>query len=117
MDTRSKGNRLYARIRYDIHEYQKPWVELWQTGSLHSAGGTGEADLFAGPGQKIVAMKNGIKQAIRTHLRARVFNKPKKITGEVLFSEPPHLYINAAGYFAKVRVKVKIEEIRPYSAY
>lgn len=117
VDTRREDKQLIARIRYDIAEYQKPWVSLWQGSSIPTATARGTGNVLKGFEEKIGAVEDGVKEAVRAYLRRRVYNKPKRITGECAFAEPPRIHADAGEYHAKVRIKLKIEEVRPYSAF
>ncbi|RKX76145.1 MAG: hypothetical protein DRP87_12735 [Spirochaetes bacterium] len=115
--TRTDDDRLYARVRYRLADFQQDWLKLWESTTLPTASGTGRGDLFGGYKEKFTALRQGIKQAIRDYLRERVFNKPKEIRGEVLLMGAPYTIIDSGTYSAKVKIKLKIDEIVPYTLF
>lgn len=117
MDTRREEEKLIARIRYDIASYQKPWLTLWQSSSIPAASARGTDNALLGIEAKIGSIKDGVKEAVRAYLRQRVYNKPKRITGEVLLCEPPRIFVDAGAYRSKVRIMMRIKEVLPYSAF
>ena len=117
MDTREAEDRVFVRIRYFLNEYQDPWISMWQSNTLPTNSAFGEAPLYRGPENRIEAINQGVKQAVRNYLRQRVYNKPKSITGEVVLQAPPRIVIKAGAYRATVDVKMKFEEVRPYSSF
>lgn len=117
MDTREAEERVYVRIRYFLNDYQEPWITMWQSNTLPANSAFGEAPVYRGVENKIEAINRGIKQAVRNYLRQRVYNKPKKITGEAVLQAPPRIVIKAGAYRAAVDVKMKLDEVRPYSSF
>jgi hypothetical protein len=117
MDTREAEDRVYVRIRYFLNEYHGPWITMWQSNTLPTNSAFGEAPVYRGVENKIEAINQGVKQAVRHYLRQRVYNKPKLITGEAVLQSPPRTVIKAGAYRAAVDVKMKFEEVRPYSGF
>jgi len=116
-ETRVENGRLLCRFSYDLKDYQKDWVNLWRSNDFPSAGALGTGSVFNGTAGKYEAMENAVKEAVRAYARERVHNKPKRIEGEVVFSEPPRMYLDAGNYTAKVRVKLNIKKMTGYMRY
>lgn len=116
-EVRVSGNRKYALIRYYPHDFQKSWIEYSGSNLLSRASAYGYGDVFKGHSQKLKSIGEGIREAVRSYLRKRIFNKPKEIRGRAVLSDVPYVYIDAGRYVAKVRVKLDIREIIPYKIF
>jgi len=117
MNTRMVDNRYYIRVRYNLKEYQIHRRQAWATNTYQSAGGRGNVSLQEGYRGKFRSFEEAIKNALRAYLQARERNKPREISAQVAYQEPPYTRIDAGGYHSKVRIKLKIKELQPYSAY
>lgn len=117
VDTWVDGNLLHAYVRYIPREHQLRWIRMMRSNIYHTATARGSATMFAGPGGKYDAVAEGVKEAIRAHLRPRIYNKPKEVTGNVVLTEVPYVMIDAGEYSAKVSVRIDIDEIVPYRMY
>lgn len=117
LDTRTEGERFYVQVRYDLADYQQRRRRMWRSNTIPDASGRGTAPLSEGYRGKYTAFEEGVKQALRAYLRPRELNKPREIRGRVLYLEPPSVTIDAGGYHARVRVKIRLQEVLPYSAY
>ena len=115
--TWTKEGRFYARFRYLLAEHQILRREGWKSNTIPSTIARGSAPLFEGYRGKYRSFEEAIKEGLRAHLRPREFNKPREIRAQVLFLEPPYTRINAGGYYSKVHMKLRIEEVVPYGAY
>ena len=117
VETSAENNRLFALIRYAPEEHQLRWLRMMNSNIYPRAAGRGRASLFGGPVEKYTAMQEAAKEAIRAYLRARVFNKPREVRGKLVFSETPHVIIDAGEYVASIRIRIDIDEIIPYGMY
>jgi hypothetical protein len=117
LDTRIEDGRFYARFRYDMAEHQVMRRASWKSNTIPSVMAVGTVPLYEGYRGKFASFEEAIKQGLRNYLRPREYNKPREIVADVLFLEPPGTMINAGGYHAKVRMKLRIEEVVPYGAY
>ena len=106
-----------AELRYELEDFQRGRIAFWESNTIPTAAGTGVGDLFIGREGKYEAIRQGIKEAVRNYLRPRSFNKPREITGEIILTGVPYIIIDAGGYHAKVRIKLRITDVLPYSAY
>ncbi len=116
-DVRIDGNLLRAYVRYIPTDHQLRWLKMMQSNIYSDATGWGQASMFAGRAAKYRAMEEAAKEAIRAHLRPRIYNKPKEVRGSVVFAEAPYVLIDAGEYKAKVTVKIDVDEIIPYRLY
>lgn len=115
--TREAEGEFYVRIRYRFYDYQHPWITLWRSSSLPVLGGEGEASFTEGYSAKRTSIENAVKNSIREFFRARIYNKPKEIKGEVVFTRPPRTRIRAGAYKTDVRLTLRSEEVIPYQFY
>jgi hypothetical protein len=111
--------RLYARVRYDLQDFQSARRRAWQSNAIPTAAGTGRASLFASsaPEGKRRSLEEAFKEAIRNHLRPVLFNKPREVRGELLLWQAPRVVIDAGDYLTAAAVKLRVQEIRSYSFF
>jgi hypothetical protein len=111
--------RLYARVRYDLQDFQSARRRAWQSNAVPTAGGTGHASLFASaaPEGKRRSLEEAFKEAIRNHLRPVLFNKPREVRGELLLWQPPRVVVEAGEYLTAAVIKLRVQEIRAYSFF
>ena len=114
---RSSDGAFVARLRYDMAPFQLARYEAWRSNILPPAFGAGSANLLRGFDGKISAIEEAVKQAIRSHMRGKTFNKPRTITGRVLLQEPPEVGVASGEYVAKVETFLIIDEVVHYTAY
>ena len=116
-ETRIEEDRVFLDIRYLLQGPQELMRRSWMSNTLPDCEGTGKGRYFTGPEEKITAYKEGMKIAIREYLRARKYNKPKEIRGELLLYEIPRVIIKSGDYLAWVKIKLSIKEIKDYRVY
>jgi hypothetical protein len=111
--------RLYAKVRYDLQDFQSARRRAWQSNAVPAAGGIGRASLFAAsaPDGKRRSLELAFKEAIRNHLRPVLFNKPREVRGELLLWQAPRVVVDAGDYLTAADVKLRVQEIRPYSFF
>jgi len=111
--------RLYARVRYDLRDFQAARRRAWQSNAIPTAAGTGHASLFASPAPagKRRSLEAALKEAVRNHLRPVLFNKPREVRGELLLWEAPRVVVDAGDYLTAATVKLRVQEVRPYSLF
>ena len=117
VETRVHENLLFAHIRYFPSEHQTRWLRMMESNIHHTSSGRGGASMFLGVGGKFDAIAEATKEAIREHLRPRIYNKPKEVRGKVVFTESPYIIIDAGRYEAKVSVRIDVDEIIPYRIF
>jgi hypothetical protein len=111
--------RLYARVRYDLQDFQASRRRAWQSNAIPTAAGMGRASLFtsSAPAGKRRSLEEAFKEAVRNHLRPVLFNKPREVRGELLLWQAPQVLVDAGQYLSKAAVKLRVQEIRPYSFF
>ncbi len=117
VETDVEDTRLYARVSCTLTDFELSRRNAWSSGAVDMATGTGEGDLFKGYTDKITALQNAIKEAIRENLRTRVLNKPREVKGEVLLWEDPRTVVRAGRYFTTAKVRLHVSEIVPYRIF
>lgn len=117
LDVRTNENRYYVHIRYDLADYQTARLQSWSSNTFESVAGRGTAPLYEGYRAKFDSFEQAIKNAVREYVRRQIKNKPRQIEARVLLVEPPYTIIDAGGFHSKVRIKVDLREVLPYSAY
>ncbi len=110
--SRLEDSTLVVRIRYDMEPFQHGRREAWDSSRIPSASGIGSAPYHKGREQRYTAMEDGVRQAIRNHLRSRIFDRPRRIQGDVLFEEAPEIFVKAGEYRARVQIRLKVRKIR-----
>ncbi len=117
LETERRDGRLYARLEYRLAESQAARRAAWSSNTIPAAAGTGEGSLFRGPGQKRTALEAAIREAIRNHLRPKIFNKPREVRGEVLLWGEPRTLIRASAYVTSIEARVRVAQLVPYRIF
>jgi len=117
LDTWMRGNKFFARIRYDLSSDQMLRLRFWNSGVHASASASAEAALSLGYLGRIEAHRQAIKQAFRDYLRSIEPNKPRVATGRVVLAEAPISAVSAGGYRSTVRIRIDLEDLHPYGAF
>jgi hypothetical protein len=114
-----REGRLYAKVLYDLQDFQSARRKAWESNSLPTAAGSGTFSLFtaAAPEGKRHSLSEALKDALRNHLRPIVFNKPREVRGELLLWREPQVLVDSGSYLTRVIVKFRVKEIRPYSLF
>ena len=116
-ESRRESGRRYALIRYWISEEQSSWVRFWDSNVHATAAAFGAGDFFDGRVAKFAAMEAAIRESVRAYLRPRELNKPKEISGRLVFAEAPYVIIDGGEYRAKVEVKLDVREVVQYQIF
>jgi len=117
LQTRTDGSRLIASLLYSLAPFQERWKQSWDSNLFPTATGRGSGSYYGGFPQKLASYRDAIKEAIRGYLRARVYNRPREVTGEVALQGSPSTIIESGEYFTTVTVKLKLDRIEPYRVY
>jgi hypothetical protein len=117
LSTRVEDMTLHGRFQYRPADFQRSRLSAWLSADVPSVGAEGEAPFWEGHDARIPAVEDGIRLAIRSLLRTQVRNKPREARGSVLLLGTPRIYVGSGAYKARVDVKVKVDEIRPYAVY
>jgi hypothetical protein len=117
IDSEVRDKRLYVTITYTLQDHQAARIYSWKSVSIPVSAGRGEGDFFQGYKEKITAITNAMKNAIRNYLQKRLANKPREIRGEVILFETPGTFIHAGTYTSTAKIKLNIKEIIPYRIF
>lgn len=117
LKVRTTDNKYFVHMRYNLADFQQRRLRAWGSNTLAVAAGRGTVPLHGGYRAKFDSFDQAIKNALRDYLRPRYRNKPSRIQAAVALQEPPYTVIDAGGYHSKVRIKIDIREVQPYSAY
>lgn len=117
LETGQEERRMSARIAYSLTDREAARRQSWGSNTVPLAAGSGEASVMEGPGGRLTAIKEAVKNAVREHLRSRIYNKPREITGELLLWEGPETALRSGFYAARVKVRLRVGEIIPYRIY
>ena len=115
--TRREEDIYIIKIRYTPEVFLLYRLDGWRSNAIPRSAGLGTGNLFQGYKEKIAAVENGIKSAVRTYAQGKVFNKPREITGEAALEGIPYIIIDSGEYRAKVSVRLRNLDIIPYSTY
>lgn len=63
------------------------------------------------------AVQNAIKDAVREYFRTTLKNKPKELTGRVLLTGTPQIFIKQGRYFAELDFFIETDKIIMYTSY
>jgi hypothetical protein len=110
---------LYAKVLYDLQDFQSARRKAWESNTMPVATGTGRFSLFSGPAPegKRRSLEEAFKDALRNYLRPIVFNKPREVRGELLLWQQPQVLIASGSYLTRVTIKLQVKEIRAYSLF
>ena len=112
-----KDGKYTAEIRYDLSDQQLPWHQSWATNILPDVSAVGEGSLYEGFEGKIDAINNSVKESLRAYLRPRIYDKPRRISGQARFAGVPYITIEQGHFRCMSKVTLRIDEILEYRAY
>ena len=113
LQTDVRGGRVYAKLEYQLQDYQIARRRSWSSNSIPVSPGTGRANLFEGPGEKLTAVREAIRDAIDAYARSRMLNRPRQISGELILWDGPTTWVHEGAYVSTVKVKLLQEEVIP----
>ena len=115
--TSVEETRLFAQVSYTMTPAEQLRREAWAGAVVDAATGTGGAPTMKGREAKLEALRNAIKDAVRNHLRTRIFNKPREIRGEVVLWDDPQVWVASGSYHAVARIRLRVVEVVPYRIF
>lgn len=110
-------NNFRAYVEYAPDASERAYYLSWRSISYPAADGTGKALIGGGAANRVKAIEDGIKDAVREYARTKVKNKPRLVRAVAALERPPSIMVRAGNYVARVRIRLKIEEILSYAAY
>jgi hypothetical protein len=115
--TERRGNRIYVKLNYYLESFQEARRAAWSSNTFPIVSGSGRGNFFAGTTAKSESLQQAIKEAIRNHLRPRIFNKPRELSGQLLIWQEPRTVIQEGSYVTRVTIKLRVGEITPYRIF
>ncbi|MDC7226262.1 MAG: hypothetical protein PQJ61_05820 [Spirochaetales bacterium] len=112
-----ENGRYVAELRYDLADYQKPWEASWNTNILPGITATGAGSVYDGFDGKKAAIEDSVRESLRSYLRPRIYDKPRRISGRARLAGVPYITIDEGLYHCKAKITLQIEEILEYRAY
>jgi len=121
-DTEIKNMRLRVWTDYHLSELQQRRVQMWRTGIIRNAQGTGYGPyaLEEYPGWFAVkksALEDAARAALRAALRGSERNRPKEVTGLISLASFPRYFIDSGRWAVAARFRVQVSETILFSAY
>ena len=116
-EMRTDANLIHGRFFYYLEDFQRRRVIAWQSNALPSPSGIGEEPIWTGVENRVTAIENGVRLAVRNYLRERVYARPRQIRGTAVLAEAPRIRIVDGSYRAEVLIHLHIEELEPYRVF
>jgi hypothetical protein len=116
-ETTVDDTRLWARMSYALDDDESLRRSAWESNTAALSTGQGKASVMQGPGAKMGALRDAVRDAIRRSLDVRYVNKPREITGEAVLWDDPECIVRAGFYFTTARVKLMVRELVPYRIF
>jgi len=117
LQTWIEDSLLVARVGYDVSPEQSGWYQGWHSSANVRSAGIGVSSLFLGPTHKTDAVSDGIRAAVREHVRASEFTRPQQIIGAVLLASYPEFGIVRGNYQATVDILLQIDRIDRFQTH
>ncbi|WP_455382967.1 hypothetical protein [Salinispira pacifica] len=118
IDTRTEEKQLFVRFAYRPADFQSMRLEGWHSSALAHATGLGTSSYLAGPSKgRPASVREAIKNAIREHVRQRVYNRPREIRGSLALLDAPRIIVQGGDYQATVRIALEVSKVVPYTVF
>ncbi|MDD7014316.1 MAG: hypothetical protein SO116_03575 [Treponema sp.] len=111
------GNKLISWVYCDRTKEQIRSYDMWNSivhSKIHGNGSGSVEDGFEGIKE---ACSNAVKNAVREYWRTMIKNKPKEISGKVLLTGNPRIYIKEGKYIVDLDFFLETDRIVPYRYY
>lgn len=124
--TRLDGSLVYATLRYVPAQAARSQLAAWSSAVYAVAQGRASLNAFpasagTAPQDRMqlrhAAIQTAVKEALRDYLRGQTLNKPREVRGSCVLAVLPRLVLSSGQYTASVRLRVRVEQIIPYSLY
>lgn len=112
-----EDNRFNCFVRYVRNQNQLQSFNLWSSIQNPTVRGTGKGALEKGFEGIKDAAAEAVKDAVRTHYRSEIKNKPKEITGRVIIRKNPVIGINSGNYVINLDFFLESGRIKTYSIF
>ena len=117
--TRKEEARTIVRLEYRCEERHRTWLNFWSSSAFPviAGAGAGSNPVILGAETRREAIEQAVKESVRSYMRGRIHNKPRSISGNFVFTEPPVIRYSAGLYTATVRMKVDIADVEAYKFF
>lgn len=109
--------KLRCWINTERTDSQYLSLREWNSVTVPKIHGTGSGSLEEDFDGIKKAVENAIKDAVREYFRTVIKNKPKEITGRVLVTGTPEIYIKSGRYYANLDFFMETDKIKEYNSY
>lgn len=116
-EMRTDANLIHGRFFYYLEDFQRRRILAWQSNALPTPSGIGEAAIWTGVDNRVAAIENGVRLAVRNYLRERIYARPRQIAGTAVLAQAPRIRIVDGNYRAEVLIHLQIEELEPYRVF
>jgi hypothetical protein len=106
---------LMVLFHYWPDDYQNRRIRISQGGGFQSSAAVGGVPMML-EDARTLSLKEAVKQALRSDLRAVIFNRPLEVTGSVYLSGPPVISIRAGEYTSRVKILYRREDLKTFPA-
>lgn len=111
-----EGTNAAAYVDFRMNADETDRFRQW-SGSLYPRS-QGEGRVPArSRNSRFAAIEDAVRSAVREYARGATLNKPREITGWCAFEQPADIRFQAGHYLARVKIRLKIEEIRHYEVF
>lgn len=117
VSTRRDKYRTYGRFYYTPSRSQQARLEAWSSVALPRSAAEAHTSIAGGREAKYGAIESAVREAIRGYLRTRIHNKPREIRGSITFVEPPKVRLDAGAYVARVKIALRVNDVREYEHF
>lgn len=107
----------FLRARYLPKSFEIALLESWVSSHIVSSGGTGYASYFKGSGDKLQALEDAVRDAIRNYARGISHNKPARIEGHAILVDPPQNVVASGQYRTRVVIRLMISAMDQYRTF
>lgn len=110
----SNNEQTEYLCRYRPRPDERRRRELWQSTRFQSTFGRGEASLFEGFKARELAVEDAIRNALINLFKESLANKPRAVEGNLIWVEPPRIFLNKGLLVAEVKLRVEELQVDRY---
>ncbi len=117
VDVRGRDNKVMLLYRYYPEKSEYLRISSWLSAAIPSVIGYGEGRYILGHEGKMEAYRQALKEAVKEYARVRIRNKPRRLEGSLFLIDTPTVGVQAGKYNVRMRLKISLKEVDPYSTY
>jgi hypothetical protein len=115
--SRRAGGDLYAYASYSLSAAEGLCLESYGREPWRSAQGVGRVDFIRGVPGRRAAYEDAARDAASNLLRMLSPNKPRRVRGRLVFSEPPRIALVGGFYTVRLKARIEVTEVLSYEVY